>query len=173
MTGARGMFGPGSARQRPASSSPWPRGATSATAGPGEAPGPDRSGRGGRRRGLVGDRFGPHPYAQPWLLDLTVPFLTNRRLDPLLGVRPGQRVLEVGLGIGLRALHVAGVLGAGGRPDIVDIQQPMPDHVMRRAVAGTICPIVVARADARDLPFEDGSSSPVPVPKWLPAAEDA
>ncbi|HXW45178.1 MAG TPA: methyltransferase domain-containing protein [Streptosporangiaceae bacterium] len=99
----------------------------------------------------------PYPYAQRWLLDLTLPFLTNRRLDALLGVRPGERVLEVGPGTGLQALHVAGVLGAVGRLDIVDIQQPMLDHVMRRAAARAISPIVPARADARDLPFEDGS----------------
>jgi ubiquinone/menaquinone biosynthesis C-methylase UbiE len=39
----------------------------------------------------------------------------------------------------------------------VDIQQPMLDHVMRRAAERTIGPIGPARADARDLPFADGS----------------
>jgi ubiquinone/menaquinone biosynthesis C-methylase UbiE len=91
------------------------------------------------------------------LLELTLPFLTNHRLDALLGARPGERVLEVGPGTGLQALHVADVLGAGGRLDIVDIQQPMLDHVMRRAAAATIGPIVPARAEARDLPFDDAS----------------
>jgi ubiquinone/menaquinone biosynthesis C-methylase UbiE len=105
----------------------------------------------------VADRYGPYPYTQRWLLDLPLPFLTNRRLDALLGARPGERVLEVGPGTGLQALHVAGVLGARGRLDIVDVQQPMLDHVMRRAAARAISPIVPARADARDLPFEDGS----------------
>ena len=57
----------------------------------------------------------PYPYAQRWLLDLPLPFLTNRRLDALPGVRPGERVLEVGPGTGLQALHVAGLLGAGER----------------------------------------------------------
>jgi ubiquinone/menaquinone biosynthesis C-methylase UbiE len=99
----------------------------------------------------------PYPYAQRWLLDLPLPFLTNRRLDALLGARPGERVLEIGPGTGLQALHVAGLLGAGGRLDIVDIQQPMLDHVMRRAAAQKTGPIVPARADARELPFDDGS----------------
>jgi ubiquinone/menaquinone biosynthesis C-methylase UbiE len=99
----------------------------------------------------------PYPYAQHKLLDLPLPFLTNRRLDALLATRPGERVLEIGPGTGLQALHVAGLLGASGRLDIVDVQQPMLDHVMRRAAASMIGPIVPARADARELPFEDGS----------------
>jgi ubiquinone/menaquinone biosynthesis C-methylase UbiE len=99
----------------------------------------------------------PYPYAQRWLLDLPLPFLTNRRLNALLAARPGERVLEVGPGTGLQALHVAGLLGTTGRLDIVDIQQPMLDHVTRRAAARTISPIVPARADARELPFDDGS----------------
>jgi ubiquinone/menaquinone biosynthesis C-methylase UbiE len=99
----------------------------------------------------------PYPYAQRWLLDLPLPFLTNRRLDALLAPRPGERILEIGPGTGLQALHVAGRLGERGRLDIVDVQQPMLDHVARRAAARTISPIVPARADARDLPFADGS----------------
>jgi ubiquinone/menaquinone biosynthesis C-methylase UbiE len=99
----------------------------------------------------------PYPYAQHWLLDLPLPFLTNRRLDALLAIRPGERVLEVGPGTGLQALHVAGLVGAGGRLDIVDIQQPMLDHVVRRAAAAKIGSIVAARADARELPYDDGS----------------
>jgi ubiquinone/menaquinone biosynthesis C-methylase UbiE len=99
----------------------------------------------------------PYPYAQRWLLDLPLPFLTNRRLNAMLAARPGERVLEIGPGTGLQALHVAGLLGTGGRLDIVDVQQPMLDHVARRAAARTISPIVPARADARELPFDDGS----------------
>jgi ubiquinone/menaquinone biosynthesis C-methylase UbiE len=99
----------------------------------------------------------PYPYAQHWLLDLPLPFLTNRRLDALLAPRPGERVLEVGPGTGLQALHVAGLLGACGRLDIVDVQQPMLDHVMRRSAATKTGPIIAARADARGLPFDDAS----------------
>jgi ubiquinone/menaquinone biosynthesis C-methylase UbiE len=104
----------------------------------------------------------PYPYAE-WprpermVLDLTLPFLTNRRLDAVVGVRPGDRVLEIGPGTGLQALHIASQLGPSGRLDIVDIQQAMLDCVMRRADAKGIGGIVPTRADARELPFADAS----------------
>ena len=95
----------------------------------------------------------PYPYAQRRLLDLPLPFLTNRRLDALLGIRPGERVLEIGPGTGLQALHVAGLLGSEGRLDIIDVQDVMLEHVMRRARAAGITSITAAKADARQLPF--------------------
>jgi ubiquinone/menaquinone biosynthesis C-methylase UbiE len=42
-------------------------------------------------------------------------------------------VLEIGPGTGLQALHIAGLLGGGGRLDVVDVQQEMLDHAMSRA----------------------------------------
>jgi SAM-dependent methyltransferase len=100
----------------------------------------------------------PYPYAQRALLGLPLPFLTNRRLDALLAVRPGERVLEIGPGTGLQALHVARQLGDSGRLDIVDIQQAMLDHVMRRASASRLDGVIhPAQADARELPFGDGA----------------
>ena len=95
----------------------------------------------------------PYPYAQRRLLDLPLPFLTNRRLDALLGIRPGERVLEIGPGTGLQALHVAGLLGSEGRLDVIDIQGEMLEHVMRRARAAGITSVAAAQADARQLPF--------------------
>ena len=95
----------------------------------------------------------PYPYAQRKVLDLPLPFLTNRRLDALLGARPGERVLEIGPGTGLQALHVAGLLGDQGRLDIVDIQDQMLDHEMSRAKRAGIASIAPAKADAGHLPF--------------------
>jgi ubiquinone/menaquinone biosynthesis C-methylase UbiE len=83
----------------------------------------------------------PSPYAQHRILGLPLPFLTSRRLDALLAIRPGKRALEIGPGTGLRALHVAGLPGNQERLDIIDIQDQMLDHVMRRARAAGITSI--------------------------------
>jgi ubiquinone/menaquinone biosynthesis C-methylase UbiE len=99
----------------------------------------------------------PYPYAQRKLLDLPLPFLTNRHLDAMLGARPGERVLEIGPGTGLQALHVAGLLGDKGRLDIVDIQDAMLDCVVHRAAYRGITSIVPTRADAQKLPFPDAT----------------
>ncbi len=95
----------------------------------------------------------PYPYAQRRLLDLPLPFLTQRRLDGLLRPAPGDRILEIGPGTGLQSLPVARALGPAGRLDIVDIQQDMLDHVMRRATDLGLTNIVPTRADAQRLPF--------------------
>ena len=99
----------------------------------------------------------PYPYSHRWMLNRQVPFVTNRRLDALLGPRPGERILEIGSGTGLQALHIAGWLGPDGRLDIVDIQQQMLDHVMEAAKRRGITQIVPSLADASALPFEDAS----------------
>ena len=98
----------------------------------------------------------PYPYSQRRLLDLPLPFLTSRHLDAMLDPQPGERILEIGPGTGLQALHVARELGDHGRLDIVDIQDEMLSHVMRRATEPGSAPIVPTRADARELPFPDG-----------------
>jgi Methyltransferase domain len=104
----------------------------------------------------------PYPYAE-WprpermVLDLPLPFMANRRLDGLVGVRPRDRGLEIGPGTGLQALHIASQLGPQGRLHIVDIQQAMLNCVMRRADARGIGGIVGTCADACELPFADAS----------------
>ena len=119
----------------------------------------------------------PYPYSQRRLLDLELPFLGLSDLDAVLRPRPGERMLELGPGTGLQALHVAPQLGPDGRLDIMDVQQKMLDHVMRRAKqevqtranaargnaaranaarANAAATIVPHCSDARELPFDDG-----------------
>lgn len=104
----------------------------------------------------------PYPYSERHLLDLELPFLRLSDLDAVLRPRTGERMLELGPGTGLQTLHVAPQLGPAGRLDIVDVQQEMLDHVMRRAKeevqAGrnAAAAIVPHYSDARELPFDDG-----------------
>lgn len=99
----------------------------------------------------------PYPYAQRGLLDLQLPILTSRNLDDLLRPRSGERILEIGPGTGLQSLHVAPQLGPSGQLDVVDIQQEMLDHVSARAEDEAAGRIVPTLADARELPFADGT----------------
>lgn len=99
----------------------------------------------------------PYPYAQHRLLDLPLPFLSWERLAAQLQPLPGERMLEIGPGTGLQSLQVAPRLGSDGRLDIVDIQQEMLDHVMRRAAGSGLDNIVPTLADARELPFDDAT----------------
>jgi ubiquinone/menaquinone biosynthesis C-methylase UbiE len=68
----------------------------------------------------------------------------------------GQRVLEVGPGTGYYSLSAARWLEPEGTLDILDIQQEMLDHIMRRASDMGISNIVPTRGDAQVLPYPDG-----------------
>ena len=48
-------------------------------------------------------------------------------------------------------------LAPGGRLDVLDVQQEMLDHTLRRAAEQGIDNITPARADARELPYPDDS----------------
>jgi ubiquinone/menaquinone biosynthesis C-methylase UbiE len=63
-------------------------------------------------------------------------------------------VLEIGPGIGLNALSIAAQLDPGTL-DVLDIQQPMLDNLMRRAARLGITNIKPCLGDARELPFPD------------------
>jgi ubiquinone/menaquinone biosynthesis C-methylase UbiE len=97
------------------------------------------------------------PYSQRFWVEAPHPFITRPRLREILEPRPGERLLEVGPGTGYYALPVAEWLSPGGTLDVVDVQQEMLDHTMRRAAEQGIGNISPVRADARALPFEDDS----------------
>jgi len=97
------------------------------------------------------------PYSQRFWVEAPHPFITRPRLREILEPRPGERVLEVGPGTGYYALPVAEWVSPGGTLDVVDVQQEMLDHTMRRAAEQGIGNISPVRADARELPFEDDS----------------
>jgi ubiquinone/menaquinone biosynthesis C-methylase UbiE len=93
------------------------------------------------------------PYSQRLFLDLPRPFMRRQTLRAMLDLAPGERVLEVGPGIGYYSLDVARQLAPAGRLDVLDLQQPMLDELMRRAALLGTANIVATQGDARDLPF--------------------
>jgi ubiquinone/menaquinone biosynthesis C-methylase UbiE len=96
------------------------------------------------------------PYSQRFWVEAPHPFITRRRLLEALSPVAGERLLEVGPGTGYYSLPVAERLRPAGRLDVVDVQQEMLDHTLRRASAAGLEHIAPARADARELPYPDG-----------------
>jgi ubiquinone/menaquinone biosynthesis C-methylase UbiE len=97
------------------------------------------------------------PYSQRFWIEAPHPFITRERLREILEPRAGERLLEVGPGTGYYALPVAEWLAPGGRLDVLDVQQEMLDHTLRRAREQGIDNIEPALADAQRLPFEEDS----------------
>ena len=97
------------------------------------------------------------PYSQRFWVEAPHPFITRERLRSVLSPSGGERVLEVGPGTGYYSLPVARWLEPGGRLDVLDIQQEMLDHTLGRAAAEGITNIAGERADARKMPYADGS----------------
>jgi ubiquinone/menaquinone biosynthesis C-methylase UbiE len=95
------------------------------------------------------------PYSQRFWVEAPHPFITRGRLRSILEPAAGERVLEVGPGTGYYTLPVAGWLGPEGRLDVLDVQQEMLDHTLRRAAEEGIANIEPVRADAREMPYPD------------------
>jgi ubiquinone/menaquinone biosynthesis C-methylase UbiE len=95
------------------------------------------------------------PYSQRFWVEAPHPFITRERLREILSPRPGERVLEVGPGTGYYSLPVASWVAPDGRLDVLDVQQEMLDHTMRRAREQGTSNIVPQRGDAQELPYPD------------------
>jgi ubiquinone/menaquinone biosynthesis C-methylase UbiE len=96
-----------------------------------------------------------YPYGLSFSLELPRPFVTRSRLREVLAPKSGERVLEVGPGVGYYSLHVARWLEPGGALDVLDIQQEMLDQTVRRSHESGISNIIPVRGDARELPYPD------------------
>jgi ubiquinone/menaquinone biosynthesis C-methylase UbiE len=96
------------------------------------------------------------PYGLRFSLALPRPFVARSRLREILSPEPGERVLEVGPGTGYYSLHAARWLESDGTLEILDIQQEMLDHTIRRAQTLSISNIIPTRGDAQALPYPDG-----------------
>jgi ubiquinone/menaquinone biosynthesis C-methylase UbiE len=99
----------------------------------------------------------PCPYALRWTTEIPRPYLTRAAVVRVLAPQPGEHVLEVGSAHGYHSFAVAEQLAPGGDLHAVDIQEKMLDALMRRAAERGIENIVPKQADARELPYPDGS----------------
>jgi len=95
------------------------------------------------------------PYSQRFWVEAPHPLITRARLREILEPQPGERVLEIGPGTGYYTLELAAWVSEQGAIEVLDIQQEMLDHTMRRAGEHGIANINPARGDARDLPYAD------------------
>jgi ubiquinone/menaquinone biosynthesis C-methylase UbiE len=99
----------------------------------------------------------PCPVSLGWIVNNPV---RRRYMRPVLGrvgIRPGERVLELGPGPGAFSLDAARMLGADGRLVSVDIQPEMIAQLERRARAAGVGNIEAHTASAYELPLEDAS----------------
>ena len=99
----------------------------------------------------------PMPHQLRWAL--LVPRVNHapEDLHRILQPRSGERILEIGPGIGIHALAVALSLAPNGTLDVLDVQQEMLDDVMRRASGLAITHITAKQGDAQKLPYPDGA----------------
>lgn len=97
------------------------------------------------------------PYGQRFWVEAPHPLITRDRLRETLAARPGERMLEIGPGTGYYSLDIAAWLAPGGELQLLDLQQEMLDHTMRRVAERGLGNVVAVRADATALPFDDAS----------------
>jgi ubiquinone/menaquinone biosynthesis C-methylase UbiE len=97
------------------------------------------------------------PYGQRFWVEAPHPIITRDRLRSVLAPEPGERILEIGPGVGYYTLDMAEWVGPEGTVEIFDLQQEFLDHVIRRAAERHLANIIPTQGDATALPYEDGS----------------
>jgi ubiquinone/menaquinone biosynthesis C-methylase UbiE len=95
------------------------------------------------------------PYSQRFWVEAPHPLITRDRLREILEPQQGERVLEIGPGTGYYTLDLAEWVGDDGAIEILDIQQEMLDHTVRRARERGLGNVTPTRGDAQGLDWED------------------
>jgi ubiquinone/menaquinone biosynthesis C-methylase UbiE len=97
------------------------------------------------------------PYSQRFWVQAPHPLITRDRLQQILGPQPGERVLEIGPGTGYYTLDLAEWTGPEGAIEVLDLQQEMLDHTIRRARERGLWNVNATLGDAQELGFADDS----------------
>jgi ubiquinone/menaquinone biosynthesis C-methylase UbiE len=95
------------------------------------------------------------PYGQRFWVEAPHPVITRDRLRSILRPEPGERILEIGPGVGYYTLDMAGWVGPEGRVEIFDLQQKFLDHTAARASEQGLTNVIPTQGDATALPYED------------------
>jgi protein-L-isoaspartate O-methyltransferase len=96
------------------------------------------------------------PYGQRFWVEAPHPLITRDRLREILDPKAGERILEVGPGTGYYTLDAAEWVKPDGQVDILDLQQEMLDHTMRRAADAGLANVTPTQSDATAMPYEEG-----------------
>ncbi len=109
-----------------------------------------------RLRGRL--RPSPCPFSQGWILEMPLRrwFAGAKRILGAFGLERGERLLEIGPGIGYYSLPASQVLGEDGALICLDIQRQMLEAVRRRLAGRAPCRLLLVRADALRLPLRAG-----------------
>ena len=102
-------------------------------------------------------RSAPCPFALSWLVDNPVRRWYVRPVRERIGIRPGERVLELGPGPGAFTLDAARRVGPEGRVFAVDIQPAMIARVEQRVREAGLDNVETRVASAYELPLDDCS----------------
>lgn len=97
------------------------------------------------------------PYGQRFWVEAPHPVITRGRLRSVLRPEPGERILEIGPGVGYYTLDIAEWLTPDGTVEIFDLQQEFLDHVIGRATERGLQNVAPTQGDATALPYEDAS----------------
>jgi ubiquinone/menaquinone biosynthesis C-methylase UbiE len=100
---------------------------------------------------------GPMPHVGWWTLLLPRGPGSPRHLKEILEPKSGERMLEVGPGIGVHALPIASSLLPDGRLDALDVQQEMLDDLERRAGRAGVANIITQHGEAEHLPYANAT----------------
>ena len=95
----------------------------------------------------------PMPYFMRWILLLPRGPHSPRHLMAVLGPQSGERILEIGPGVGVHAVTVATALAPGGVLDAFDMPPEMLVAMRRRVEKAGLNNIVATEGDAQALPY--------------------
>ena len=99
----------------------------------------------------------PMPHWIRWVLFLPRTSQSADRLTAILQPQPGERLLEIGPGVGIHALPVGAALAPGGTLHVVDVQWEMLEDLRRRAAQAALNNLREVVGDAQRLPYPDRS----------------